>query len=179
MKKLTRQISDNNHELVQVHKFPFNHNTPAVHQLYFDSFISPDFFKNQFVHTFGIVCYWIEKLGIYFATFLFVKLLIEIILTFLKALHLQRIIGRTVSLGQTLLAVTHDFFALLIFKQLFHDNTPEELELLEENNTKTLEATPNLSTPEKTDLINDVPSFKTIPDVNIYPILPHQLPKDY
>ena len=48
--------------------------------IYLDSFISPDYFNNQFVETFGKIQYIIERCGIFSAAFLFIKLLIDIVL---------------------------------------------------------------------------------------------------
>ena len=49
-------------------------------KIYLDSFISPDFFINHFVEIFGKIQYAFELCGIFFDSFLFIKLLIDIVL---------------------------------------------------------------------------------------------------
>ena len=59
--------------------------------IYLDSFISPDFFNNQFVETFGKIKYIIERCGIFFAAFFFIKLLIDIVLCLIRAMQINKI----------------------------------------------------------------------------------------
>ena len=57
---------------------------------YLDSFISTDFFNNQFVESFGKMQYIIERCGIFFAAFLFIKLLIDIVLCLIRAIQINK-----------------------------------------------------------------------------------------
>ena len=43
-------------------------------QIYLDSLLSPTFFTEQFEGTFGIILFYLEKIGVYFACFLCKKL---------------------------------------------------------------------------------------------------------
>ena len=71
-----------------------------------DNMISPNYFENEFVQTFGTVGFWLEKYGIWFAIFLFIKLIIDIIVTVMRTLEIDRITERSVSLGKILLSAT-------------------------------------------------------------------------
>ena len=72
------------------------YNRQIMKDYFFDSLISASFFKNKFIQTFGTICYWLEKLGIYFAMFLFIKPLADTTLTLVKAMQMHRVIGQSV-----------------------------------------------------------------------------------
>ena len=55
-------------------------------QIYLDSLLSPTFFTEQFNGTFGIITFYLEKLGVYFACFLCLKILTDVNLTIIRAL---------------------------------------------------------------------------------------------
>ena len=75
-----------------------------------DNMISPNYFENEFVQTFGTVGYWLEECGIWFAIFFFIKLVIHIVLTVMRTLDIHRITGRSVSFGKVLLSATYNIF---------------------------------------------------------------------
>ena len=56
-----------------------------------DNMISPNYFENKFVPTFGTVGYWLEKCGIWLAKFLFIKLIIDIVVIVMRTLEIDRI----------------------------------------------------------------------------------------
>ena len=47
--------------------------------VYLDSFISPNFFDNRYIEMFGYTQFILEQCGIYFAVFLFLKFIIQIV----------------------------------------------------------------------------------------------------
>ena len=59
-----------------------------------DIMISSINFENEFVQTFGTVGYWLEKCGIWFAIFLFIKLIIDIVVVVMRTLEI-RITGKS------------------------------------------------------------------------------------
>ena len=71
-----------------------------------DNMISPKYFENEFVQTFGPIGYWPEKCGIWFAIFLFVKLIIDTVVVVMRTLEIHRITGRSVNFGKVLLSAT-------------------------------------------------------------------------
>ena len=53
--------------------------------VYLENFMSPEYFTDGFKETFGIITFYLEKLGICFALFLFIKMLIDVIIVVVKA----------------------------------------------------------------------------------------------
>ena len=113
--------------------------------------ISPIFFQNEFVHTFGTVGYWPEKCGIWFAILLFIRLIIGIVLTAMRTLEIHRINGRSVSFGKVLLSATYNLFMVSILNSVCSPAKPIEF------------STPIVvEMPESTEHI--YPSIQTLPN---------------
>ena len=74
---------------------------------YVDNMISPSYFKNQFMDTFGSVAYVLEFYGIYFSCFLFVKLIVDLIL---RHMEIYRVTGASLGFGKTLLSASYNLF---------------------------------------------------------------------
>ena len=91
-----------------------------------DNMISPKYFENKFVQRFGTVGYWLEKGGIWFAFFLFKKLIIDNIVLVMRTLEKHRITGRSVSLGKVLLSATYNLFMVSILNSVFSPAKPLE-----------------------------------------------------
>ena len=91
-----------------------------------DNMISPNYFENSFVQTFGTVGYWLEKCGIWFAIFLFVKLIIDIVVTVMRTLEIDRTTGRSVSFGKVLLSATYNLFMVSILNSIYSPAKPIE-----------------------------------------------------
>ena len=102
--------------------------------IYLDSFISPDFFNNQFVETFGKIQYIIERCGIFFAAFLFIKLLIDIVLCLIRAMQINKITDASIHFGKALFAATFDLMSVPILTSIYqatnsdNNNTDENRE---------------------------------------------------
>ena len=60
---------------------------------YVDNMISPSYFKNQLMDTFGSVAYVLEFCGIYFSCFLFIKLIVDLIVMILRHMEINRLTG--------------------------------------------------------------------------------------
>ena len=93
--------------------------------IYLDSFISPDFFNNQFVETFGKIQYIIEQFGIFFAAFLFIKLLIDIVLCLIRAMQINKITGASIHFGKALFAATFDLMSVPILTSIYQATNSE------------------------------------------------------
>ena len=102
--------------------------------VYLDSFISPDFFNNRFVETFGKIQYIIERCGIFFAAFLFIKLLIDIVLCLIRAMQINKITDASIHFGKALFAATFDLMSVPILTSIYqatnsdNNNTDENRE---------------------------------------------------
>ena len=91
-----------------------------------DNMISPNYFENEFVQTFGTIGYWLEKCGIWFAIFLFVKLIIDIVVVVMRTLEIHRITGRSVNFGKVLLSATYNLFMVSILNSVYSPTKPIE-----------------------------------------------------
>ena len=60
---------------------------------YVDNIISPSYFKNQFLDTFGSVAYVLEYCGIYFSCSLLIKLIVDLIVLILRHMEDNRLTG--------------------------------------------------------------------------------------
>ena len=89
-----------------------------------DNMISPSFFKNQFMDTFGSVAYVQEFCGIYFSCFLFVKLIVDLIVMLLRHMEINCLTGASLGFGKTLLSASYNLFLTSILKSLFNPQAP-------------------------------------------------------
>ena len=89
-----------------------------------DNMISPNYLENEFVQTFGTIGYWLEKCGIWFAIFLFVKLTIDIVVTVMRTLEIHRITGKSVIFRKVLLSATCNLFMVSILNSLYSPAQP-------------------------------------------------------
>ena len=56
----------------------------STQNIYLDYLISPDFWKNEYTCVFGTVQYYLERCGIIFASFLFVKFILDALVFVIK-----------------------------------------------------------------------------------------------
>ena len=91
----------------------YTHHEPRT-DFFVDNMISPKYFENKFVQTFGTVGYWLEKSGTWFAIFLFIKLIMDIIVTVMRTLEKHGITGRSVIYGKMLLSATYNLLMVSI-----------------------------------------------------------------
>ena len=94
--------------------------------LFVDNMISPKYFENKFFQTPGTVGYWLEKCAVWFALFLIIKLIIDIIVTVMRTLELHRMTGGLVSFEKVLLSATYNFFMVSILKSNYSPAKPIE-----------------------------------------------------
>ena len=92
--------------------------------IYLDSFISPDFF-NQFVETFGKIQVIIERWGIFVAAFLFIRLLIDIVLSLIRAMQINKITDASIHFGKALFAATFHLMSVPILTSLYQATNSE------------------------------------------------------
>ena len=92
--------------------------------------ISPSYFKNQFMDTFGSVAYVLEICGLYFSCFLFIKLIVDLIGMILRHMEINRLTGASLGFGKTLLSASYYLFLTSILTSIFSHQAPllQELE---------------------------------------------------
>ena len=85
--------------------------------------ISPSYFKNQFMDTFGSVAYVLEFCGIYFSCFLLIKLIVDLIVMILRHMEINRL-TRSLGFGKTLLSASYNLFLTSILTSVFNPQVP-------------------------------------------------------
>ena len=83
--------------------------TPRT-QFFVDKMISPGYFKDQFLDTFGPVVYVLEPCGIYFSVFLFIKLINDMVLMIGRYKEIDKLTGSNLGFGKTLLSASYNIF---------------------------------------------------------------------
>ena len=86
--------------------------------------ISPSYFKNQFMDTFGSVAYVLEFCGIYFSCFLFIKLIVDLIVMILRHMEINRLNGASLGFGKTLLSASYNLLLTSILTSVFNPQAP-------------------------------------------------------
>ena len=94
--------------------------------VYLDSFISPNFFDNRNIEMFGYTQFILEQCGIYFAAFLFVKFIIQIVVAIVKALQIHKITGASVNFGKIILFATYNILFTSIMTSISKSETTNE-----------------------------------------------------
>ena len=91
---------------------------------YVNNMISPSYFKNQFMDTFGSVAYVLDICGIYFSCFPFVKLIVDLIVMILRHMEINRLTGAPLRFGKTLLSASYNLFLTSILTSVFNPPAP-------------------------------------------------------
>ena len=89
-----------------------------------DNMISPNYFESIFVQNFGTVGYWLEKCGIWFAIFLFVKLGFDIVVVLMRTLEIHRITAKSVNFRKVLLSATFNLFMVSLLNSVYSPAKP-------------------------------------------------------
>ena len=77
-----------------------------------DKMISPGYFKDRFMDTFGPVAYVLEHCGIYFSVFLIFILIIDVVVMVIRHLEIIKMTGASLGFGKTLLSASYNFFLM-------------------------------------------------------------------
>ena len=91
---------------------------------YVDNMISPSYFNNQFMDTFGSVAYVWEFCGIYFSCFLFIKLIVNLIVMVLRHMENIRLTNASLGFGKALLSASYILFLTSILTSVFNPQVP-------------------------------------------------------
>ena len=100
-----------------------------------DKIISPEYFKNRFMDTFGPVAYVLEHCGIYFSVFLFFKLIIDVVVMVIRHLEISRMTGASLGFGKTLLSASYNIFLTLVLTSIYDPRVPTWAAVEEERKT--------------------------------------------
>ena len=86
--------------------------------------ISPEYFKDRFMDTFGPVAYVLEHCGIYFSMFLFFKLIIDVVVMVIRHLEISRMTGASLEFGKTLLSASYNIFLMSVLTSRYEPYEP-------------------------------------------------------
>ena len=112
----------------------FHYYTPRT-EFYVDKMISPEYFKDRFMDTFGPVAYVLEHCGIYFSVFLLLKLIIDIVVTVIRHLEISRMTGASLGFGKTLLSASYNTFLTSVLTSMYDPRAPTLAVVDEERRT--------------------------------------------
>ena len=103
------------------HEVPngFHSYTPRT-EFYVDKMISPEYFKDRFMDTFGSVAYILEHCGIYFSVFLFLKLIIDLVVMIIRHMEINRMTGASIGFGKTLLSASYNIFLTSVMNSKYN-----------------------------------------------------------
>ena len=97
--------------------------TPGT-EFFLDKMISPGFFKDHFLDTFGPVVYVLEHCGIYFSVFLFIKFIIDMVVMIVRYMEIDKITGSTLGFGKTLLSSSYNLFLTSVLTSMYNPRAP-------------------------------------------------------
>ena len=83
--------------------------TPRT-EFFLDKMISPGYFKDHFLDTFGPVSYVLEHCRICFSVFLFIGLIIDMVVMILRYMEIDTMTGSALGFGKTLLSASYSIF---------------------------------------------------------------------
>ena len=97
--------------------------------------ISPEYFKDPFMDTFGPVAYVLEHCGIYFSVFLFFKLIIDVVVMVIRHLEISKKTSASFGFGNTLLSASYNIFLMSVLTSMYDPRAPTLAAVEEERKT--------------------------------------------
>ena len=131
-------------------------------EFYVDKMISPDYFRNSFMDTFGPIAYILEHCGIYISVFLFLKLNIDLIVMVIRHMEINKLTGASFGFGKTLRSASYNIFMTSVLTSVFDPHAPS-LAAIEQNKIN-----PKLGVKLREKRTEEDPNKK---DEHLYPIM--------
>ena len=106
-----------------------------------DNMVSPGYFKDRFMDTFGPVACVLEHCGIYFSVFSFFKLVIDAVVMVIRHLEITKMTGASLGFGKTLLSASYNIFLMSVLTSMYDPRAPtlaaveEKLSVIRKNCT--------------------------------------------
>ena len=97
--------------------------TPRT-DFFLDKMISPGYFKDQFLDTFGPVVYVLEYCGILFSVFLFIKPIIDMVVIIVRYMEIDKLTVSTLGFGKTLLSASYNIFLTSVLTSMYSPRAP-------------------------------------------------------
>ena len=108
--------------------------TPRT-EFYVDKIISPEYFKDRLMVTFGPVAYVIEHCGIHFSVFLFLKLIIDVVVMVIRHIEISKKTSASLGFGKTLLSASYNIFLMSVLTSMYDPRAPTLAVVQEERTT--------------------------------------------
>ena len=89
----------------------FPYHAPRT-DFYVDNMISPGYFEDRFMDTFGPIACVLEHCGISFSLFLFFKIVIDVVVMVMRHLEITKMIGASLGFSKTLLSASCNIFLM-------------------------------------------------------------------
>ena len=103
--------------------------------IYVDKLISPEYFKNSFMTTFGTIAYYLTAAGSWFATFMFIRFIIGIVITVCRTYHLHSVTARSITWTRVILdGILNTMTAVVSGKEQYEDNQPKKRPIFKSSN---------------------------------------------
>ena len=97
-----------------------------------DNMISPGYFKDRFMDTFGPVAYVLEHCGIYFSVCLLIKLTRDVVVMVKRHLETTKMTGASLGFGKTLLSASYNIFLMSVLTSMYDPRAPTLAAAVEE-----------------------------------------------
>ena len=97
--------------------------TPRT-EFFVDKVISPGYFKDLFLDTFGPVVYVLEHCRKSFSFFLFIMLIIDVVVMIVRYMEIDKITGSTLVFGKTLLIALYKNFLTTVITSMHNPRNP-------------------------------------------------------
>ena len=85
-----------------------------------DNMISPGYFKDQFMDTFGPIEYVLEHCGINFSVFLFFQLITDVVVKVIRHLKIIKMTGASLGFGTTFLMTSYNIFLMSVLTSMYN-----------------------------------------------------------
>ena len=77
--------------------------------------VSPGYFENWFMDTFGPVVFVLDYCGIYFFVFLLFKFILDVVTMIIRHLEITKMTGASLELGKTFLSASENIYLMSVF----------------------------------------------------------------
>ena len=97
-----------------------------------DNMISPGYFKDRFMNTFGPVAYVLEHCGIFSSVFLFFTLILDVLVMVIRHLEITKWTGASLGFGKTFLSASYNIFLMSVLTSMYDPRPPTRAAAVEE-----------------------------------------------
>ena len=100
------------------------HYSAPLTKFYVENMISPEYFKNSFMDTFGTIANILENFIIYFSVFLLLKLIIDHIVMVKRHMENNKLTSASIGFGKILLSASYNILMTSLLTSVFDPEEP-------------------------------------------------------